>query len=73
MIFNEYTLISSRQNGTFTQKQFEAADINGDGMITGTDAAAVLQYYTEMSASENKKFPSMDEWLRERSEFMEER
>ncbi len=62
MILHEYTLIMY-DDSSFTPEQVKAVDVNGDGLINGTDAALVQRYYTLLSSANGKEFSSIEEWI----------
>lgn len=55
---NEKVSISSTE-----KTGYGLGDVNGDGVLTGTDATLVLEYYTQLSAAWGRDFPSLEEWL----------
>ena len=55
--FKKY--IEAGEDPTFTPEQFAAADMNGDGLITPSDVAAIMEVYSE-SATENPNAPAQN-------------
>ncbi|MDE6035163.1 MAG: hypothetical protein K2G36_04555 [Ruminococcus sp.] len=49
MILQEYALLSTDNDFTFTDNQKITADVNNDSMIDAVDASLVLQYYAYVS------------------------
>ena len=50
LVMAEYTRISGGLPGTFTPEQFEAADMDNDGVLSASDASEILRLYTELSS-----------------------
>lgn len=58
---------AKKYNRTFAalEQDFTLGDVTLDGIITGSDATYILQYYTELSAGGNTdNFPPLDEWIK---------
>lgn len=61
-VLKHYALISTEQEGEFSDAQIAAADVNGDGEINAVDSSDILAYYAYASTS--------DEAIKTMEEFM---
>lgn len=52
LILQEYALISTGNDFTFTDNQKSVADINNDSLIDAVDASLILQYYAYVSTGD---------------------
>ena len=61
-VLRYYAIISTDQNGGFTDDQKAAADVNKDGEVNAVDSSNILAYYAYASISDDEVKP-MEEFM----------